>query len=668
MQPSKLSIAELFQNREQYLIPLFQRGYVWTLTHQVQPLWEDIIDRTDALKEHRDNALKVGGAEKLKPLRKHFLGAIVVGSAVSADSEVIATREVIDGQQRITTLQIMLFAFRDVLKGYDDEALSDDIRTLTYNKGKYRSANNHLKVWPTNAGRDVMQILEGSGGLTEICNRFPVKNAEKNKIERPPMVQAYLFFYSMLSCLIRGKRFDDPISPGEFGDEHTVARAVIRSIDKDNIIKMPFSDATANLAPAELLRDSLQNCFQIMRLQLDAEDDPQIIFETLNARGAPLQPSDLIRNFLFLRASRNGEDVDALYQNYWRNFDEKTDTGDDGKGAKFWKKEERQGRLKNSRLDLLLYHYVGLRKREDLKVAHVFEEFKDWWESDARDSNKELKRLTDIAKHFEVFIAPDQKSNLGRFCRRMNLLDTATQTPLVFHLLEHHHPDDADFITAISDLESFLVRRFICGMTTKGYNRIFLNRLLAEMIDEGKADAATLRSKLLALDGDSQRWPQDAEFKVAWCRRQLYRGSNTRKVRAILEGLEFALRTSKQEFMPELDDLSVEHILPQKWRPADYPLPDDTAEAREERSRLLHSIGNLTLVTPGFNSALSNEAFRIKRPEIASNSSLMLNAYFQKLADADSWNEKSIIARSEILIPYALRTWPHPASDLKTSA
>jgi hypothetical protein len=72
----------------------------------------------------------------------------------------------------------------------------------------------------------------------------------------------------------------------------------------------------------------------------------------------------------------------------------------------------------------------------------------------------------------------------------MNLLDTATQTPLVFHLLEHHHPDDPDFITAISDLESFLVRRFICGMTTKGYNRIFLNRLLAEMIDEGKADAA----------------------------------------------------------------------------------------------------------------------------------------------------------------------------------
>jgi hypothetical protein len=115
----------------------------------------------------------------------------------------------------------------------------------------------------------------------------------------------------------------------------------------------------------------------------------------------------------------------------------------------------------------------------------------------------------------------------------MNLLDTATQTPLVFHLLEHHRPDAPDFIAAISDIESVLVRRFICGLTTKAYNRIFLNRLLAEMIEEGKADAAALRLKLLELDGDSQRWPKDDEFTAAWSRRQLYRGSSTRKVRTI---------------------------------------------------------------------------------------------------------------------------------------
>lgn len=663
MQPSKLSIADLFQNREQYLIPLFQRGYVWTLTDQIQPLWSDIIDRVDALRQHRNDAQKVGGADKLKPIRKHFLGAIVVGSPIDINTEVIPVREVIDGQQRITTLQIMLLAMRDVLRPHKDEALDDDVRTLTLNKGKYRSKADHLKVRPTNVGREVMEIIESAGNAEEVCKRFPVKNANKEKAERPLMVQAYLYFYAMFECLLRGKRFDDPMVESEFSDENTIARAVVHSINKDNVIRIPFMELSSDLSYVHHLRDALQNCFQIMRLQLDNEDDPQIIFETLNARGAPLQPSDLIRNFLFLRAARNGEDVDALYENHWREFDEKADAPGKARGAKFWKKEERQGRLKNSRLDLLLYHYVGLRKRDDLKVAHVFEEFKEWWESEERDTNKELLRITRLAKQFEVFIGPDQKTRFGLFCRRMSLLDTATQTPLVFHLLEHHEPTDSEFISAISDLESYLVRRFVCGLTTKGYNRIFLNRLLAEMVDEGKSDAATLRAKLLALDGKSQRWPGDEEFKTAWCHHQLYQGSNTRKVRALLEGLELALRTSASEFLPELDKLSVEHVLPQKWRPEKWPLPTNKAasEAEEARARLLHSIGNLTLVTSGFNSSLSNESFAVKRAEITANSSLMLNAYFQRFKDSDDWSEGAIVTRAEELFPWALKTWPHPA-------
>ncbi len=660
MQPSKLSIADIFQYREQYLIPLFQRGYVWNLTDQIQPLWVDIIDRVDALVEHRENSEKVGGPNKLKQLRKHFLGAIVVGSPIHSNPDTIPTREVIDGQQRITTLQIMLLALRDVLKPHKDDALDDDVGTLTYNKGKYLLKVDHLKVRPTNAGREVMQIIESAGNAKEVSKRFPVKNEKKERLERPLMAQAYLFFFAILECHLRGKRFDDPMPDTDFGDDNTVSRAIVHSIGKDDVVKIPFVELAPDLTFAQRLRDALHLCFQIMRLQLDEEDDPQIIFETLNARGAPLQPSDLIRNFLFLRASRNGEDVDALYENHWREFDDKSDVEGTAKGAKFWKKEERQGRLKNSRLDLLLYHYVGLRKCEDLKVAHVFQEFKGWWESEDRDTDKELSRITKLAKNFEVFVAPSQKSAFGRFCRRMSLLDTATHTPLVFHLLEHNDPEDADFLTAISDIESYFVRRFVCGLTTKGYNRIFLNRLLSEMIAEGKSDAESLRSKLLVLEGPSQRWPDDREFKIAWCFRQLYQGSSTRKVRALLEALEFASRTAAQEFIPELDKLSVEHVLPQKWNPQNWPLPTDKPEneVKEARTRLLHSIGNLTLVTSSFNSSLSNEPFEVKRPAIAANSSLMLNAYLQKFKDTDSWGEAEITARADSLFPLALKLWP----------
>src|SRR3546814_2513401 len=84
------------------------------------------------------------------------------------------------------------------------------------------------------------------------------------------------------------------------------------------------------------------------------------------------------------------------------------------------------------------------------------------------------------------------------------------------------------------------------------------------------------------------------------------------------------MRSSKQEFLPAFDPLPVEHVLPQGWQAADYPLHEDTAEARDARRRLLHSIGNLTLVTLGYNSTWSNRAFADKSPGIAANSSLML--------------------------------------------
>lgn len=407
MQPAPLSIVELFQSREQYLIPLFQRGYVWTLTHQVQPLWEDIVDRVDALQAHRDNTTRViGGAEALKPVRKHFLGAIVIGSPVTTDAQAVATREVIDGQQRITTFQIMLLALRDLVKPMADEALAHDVGLLTHNIGRYRQKSDHLKVWPTNAGRDEMQTLAEAGSFEEVCKRFPVKGPAREKVERPLMVQAYLFFFAMLACMARGKRFDDPMPDAEFADEHTIARAVIRSVEKDNAVQIPYREDAIDLEPMRLLQSAFESAFQIMRLQLGPEDDPQIIFETLNARGAPLQPSDLVRNFVFLRATRNGENADDLYQNHWREFDEKVEPNAGPKGPKFWKKEERQGRLKTSRLDLLLYHYVGLRKREALKVSHIFEEFKAWWESGDRNSDAELSRLTALAQHFQVVLNP----------------------------------------------------------------------------------------------------------------------------------------------------------------------------------------------------------------------------------------------------------------------
>jgi hypothetical protein len=661
LQPSKLSIAGLFESDEQYLIPLFQRGYVWTIEKQIEPLWADIVDRVEALAAY--NAAKAAhGPEILKPLRKHFLGAVVLGASVGFDSEAVDKRDVIDGQQRITTLQIMLLALKHVCAPLANETIDQTLRKWTYNVGEYRLGGDHLKVWPTNVSRDVMVALATAKTVAEITERYPVKTST-GTIERPLMVQAFLYFHGILTCFVRGKRFDDPLKAGEPSeDAKTISQALIRSIRKDNDVIIPLNDQAESAEPAKLLVAALKSCFQIMRLQLENDDDPQIVFETLNARGEPLTPSDLIRNYVFLRAARKSPaSVDALYGEHWQPFDDQPDLSGDKGADKFWRREERQGRLKTNRLDLFFYHYMSLRKLDEVKVTHVFQEFKDWWEGGGpRDMPHELGRIAALSRQFSMMLLPDQKTRFGLFCRRLRLLDTATPIPLVLYLLEHHKPNAPEFIQAIGDIESYLVRRFICGLTTKSYNRTFIQRLLAEMAAEGKTDAATLRAKLLALDGSSQVWPRDADFEPAWIHRRLYEGANTRRVRAILEGLEIGLSTAKQEVLPDLDTLTVEHVLPQKWEPEDYPLSADTAEARARRTALLHSIGNLTLVTPSFNSGLSNEAFEKKRPEIAANSRLMLNAYFQTQPVDGAWNEEAIVQRAGNLFTVAKAVWSIP--------
>jgi hypothetical protein len=678
MRPDKLSIPYLFQKSEQYLIPLFQRGYVWTLCDQILPLWEDLIDRMEALAEFKADAAKVG-SNKLKARRKHFLGTVVVGEAKGGVGEMIPTREVIDGQQRITTLQILLLALRDVVRPLADEWLDDELKLLTRNRGRFSDARHQLKVWPTNVGRDVMQALARTDlELDAICAQFPVRGTRRTqRFERPLMVQAYLFFHVMLTAQLRGIRYDDSAAINELdallistdatdGTEGpSVADAVIHSIENDNSVWHPPSDHPLQIEQAHLLFETLRDGFQIMWLELEDEDDPQIIFETLNARGAPLQPSDLIRNYLFLQAARKQEDVDTLYDGYWRDFDEKPAEKNKTGGQRFWRQEARQGRLKSVRLDLLLYHVVALRKCADLKVAHVFEEFKDWWLSAERDTAKELARITTLGQYFEQFLQPVPDSALGRFCRRMQLLDTATLTPLVFYFLEHHAADSSEMGLVLQDLESYVVRRFVCGETTKSYTRIFTSKLLADLARAGSCSAADLRAAMQLLKGDSQYWPDDDTFRRAWCHRTVYQGRSSSKVRAILEALEFSFYSSGwQEFNPVsnpqiVSDLTVEHVMPQKWQ-THWPLPEGAdAEAIERRVRAVHSIGNLTLVTSRFNAALSNEEFSVKRPEITVSSLLGLNAYFQSM-DGQNWDEAAILSRAEGLFAQAVKLWPGP--------
>ncbi len=395
----------------------------------------------------------------------------------------------------------------------------------------------------------------------------------------------------------------------------------------------------------------------------------QVIFETLNARGVPLEPSDLIRNFVFMYATRRGEDIEALYAKHWQEFDTAPALPGRSETKRFWKDMERQGRLRRSRLDLFLFHFVTSRAERELTIGHLFQEFRDWWVSvPERATDAELGAMRKSSDVFKSLLLPDKESRFGVFASRLRVLDTTTVYPVMLFIGERRSGMSADdFNGLLEDLESYLIRRMVCSLTTKNYNKVFLGVLKALRKAETISRAA-LRAELLGLEGESSVWPNDDLFRRHWLSDPVYNTLGSARTQMVLTALDLALDTPRQERIRIDEWLSVEHVMPQSASLSDWPYPP-TAGAGEgpiderllRRAALLHSFGNLTLLTQSLNSAVSNGPFSAKRAEIAQQSRLRLNSYFQRFGDTDTWDEDALVRRGEGLFTLACRVWPRPA-------
>lgn len=665
MQPDKTSAIRLFSSPLQYVIPVFQRGYVWTLEKQVAPLWVDIEERAAAWLDRQD-LLKAPGAAQLGPLRKHFLGSVVLTPITSAFGRVNAY-EVIDGQQRTTTLHLLLLAFRHAVERLESPQLAQMLSSLVRNAGSFGVESDTHKVWPTKAGRDEMAFLDQAPSVDAVCAEFPALTGRVRR-ERPLMVQAYLYLYHAICAFIADVDLSD--AQDEEADS-TLSDALIQSVRRENrpaaIVGAPGLKPTQR---AEALYMALEQAVQIMTLTLEGDDDPQVIFETLNARGEPLLASDLVRNFVFLDAARRELNVGKLYDKFWQGFDEQRDQNDKVTANRYWREKERQGRITHPRIDLFFFHYTILRRKQETKVSHVFQAFKEWWQTEQRDLEGELEQIVTTSRYFRDLISPEGSDFLAEFARLIKVLDVSTLTPVYLYLREHYAVDDAELRQALQDLASYLTRRAVCGYTTKGYNRIFL-RMLDLMSQPGvTSPAATLRSYLLGLKGLSTCWPSNRDFAEHWMHRPVYKELRPAKTAAVLRALEVAERTPKQEssVVPTIDALTVEHILPQGWAgTAHYPLAADSDEELARRNQAVQRFGNLTLLTQSLNSSVSNGPFldfstssgRVegKRTLICKYSLLSLNAYLQ---GQSNWGEADIAARGEVLLGKALKLWPVP--------
>lgn len=612
MQVFTRTISAVFGTERRYVVPLFQRPYVWTREAQLEPLWEDIANcAEEELAGHGEPA-------------GHFLGAVVIQQRKSWGDQLLA-HDVIDGQQRLTTFQILVAAVRDVATQLGEAGLAAWWRSLSENANAVVDRDvESFKVWPT--ARDSKQFCAActAGSKAALEEAYPPKLYRKRLQPRPRLVEAYLYFYDVVREWLE--------SEGRSGVGDRL-RALRRVLDRR---------------------------LQLVSIELDGQEDPQSIFETLNARGVPLLASDLLRNFIFQRAAAPA-DAEQLHSRHWARF-ERLDDDDDADGQRFWEVEERQGRLVRARLDLFVQHFLSMKTTREISSGRLFVEYKAWIERDrpyGSDVEQELKDLGSFAAGFELLLAPDPATPLGQFAERLRVLDTSTIYPLVLWLVGSGTVPSAEQAGIYQDLESFLVRRLICGRTTKNYNRLFLQVLRA-----CKAQSVTTRAGFQTLlnagSGEAVDWPSDAEFEAAWSEIDAYRALKPTRLEMLFRALEEALTTSKTEKVTIHGKLTVEHVMPQTWK-QHWPLPDGDPDAmRSAREELIHDFGNLTLITQPLNSAVKNGPPAAKLPEIAIRSRLGLNTVFQNRV---TWTEKDIAERSRNLAKLAIKVWPRPEAE-----
>jgi len=585
------TLGVVFEATAHLQVPLFQRPYVWKEEQNWKPLWDSFSDAF--VRRHLNESR-----------RPHFLGSIVLDLSPTPHGEV-TVRQIIDGQQRLSTLQILIATMRDLarVRGVDKYPEAFD-RLVSNFVPSERRPESRYKIWPTNQDREAFELAMTGGPLKSIAEKLGKR--ESMKTFGHQMLDCYLYFYRELEELLEGESETDITEV--FGAMYTTLR-----------------------------EDVL-----LVVIDLDENDDPQLIFETLNALGTPLLPSDLVKNLLFRVAAGQEAEIGPLYETAWKPFD--TD-------ADYWRAEIRQGRLKWGRIDIFIAHYLALKRRDIISVPHLFSEFRSFLIDGKRSAEESLFSLRDYASTFRRFDEYPPLSREGVFFSRLEDLDTNMVIPVLLEVLKPRS-DDGDHIQFIEILESYLVRRAICSLTYKNYNRVFAE-LLRHLARAGFR-SENLGEFLLSREGETSVWPSDDEFRRAIETFPAYQKLKRSRVRMLLEAIEAALHDGKSERIEILDDLTVEHIMPQRWE-ENWPLQGSLPEVRERREALLHTFGNLTLVTEKLNPSLSNAGWSKKRTALQQHSALALN---RELLGSLAWDHDAIRERSRRIADLALGIWP----------
>ncbi|MUG95221.1 DUF262 domain-containing protein [Scytonema sp. UIC 10036] len=562
MKASETSLRNLIEGGKQFKIPLYQRPYSWD-SQNWETLWDDLISLYNEETEVN-----------------HFLGPIVT-LAVPGTPDGISPYIVIDGQQRLTTLSLILIALRDYLKK-EESKLAEELQEC-YLINKFKEGDALYKVVPTQADREFYK---------QLVQQKPID-------KRGRIYEAYKFFSKKLEKGEQGE---------QEGTSFDVAKLKKIILEQLTLVSITLND--------------------------DDNDNPYLIFESLNYKGAPLTQADLIRNYFFLKLPE--EKHDEIYYQYWLPLQEKFQAV---AGDKYL-----------DEMTLACWQYLR-KDGNSVKRSQIYQNFKQVFEKKKLQPLNELQTLIKFSTYYTHihFYKTENEPRLARWFKRFKRLDFTICYPLLINLYHDYINKNISlsaFEQALRYIESYYVRRLLCGMPSNALDKVFI-ALYRQIHEQWSGElVGTLRQILLSLQR-TQVWPDNSSLKRSIIEERLYTDRRNDRVKLILESL--AEHLSKEQVNPE--NLTVEHIMPQTLTDEWKAMLGANAEQLHERC--LHTLGNLTLTA--YNSELSNKPFAEKLDYLSDKSSFVLNHYFRKV---NAWNASEIQRRAEELAEIAIHVWP----------
>lgn len=565
----------LFQYMEgsskRFIIPVYQRNYDWMIEHCKQ-LYDDLvkITKTEA--------------------STHFFGSIV-----SAQDKQSGMQEylIIDGQQRLTTVSLMLLALHNLLKEGKIVAEKGILQQKILEEfliDKYEPSETRMKLKP---------IKDDSSAYWNLLEE------EEDYVRTSNITVNYNYFYNR--------------------------------IQNEEITADQLYDAFCRL--------------QIINIFLNEDDNPQLIFESLNSTGLDLSEGDKIRNYI-LMGIKPVKKQEEYYEKYWHKIEKCTDYD----------------------VSSFIRDYLSIKLQSTPIIKKVYASFKEFMESSIfHDKDELLDDLLEYARRYEKLIkANTNLTELNLIIRRLNRFGATVTRPFLMEVLRlsenrgnYNALDSKSLIEIFNIIESYLFRRLICDIPTNSLNKIFLT-LNNEVIKyDGTSENYLEKFKYALLRKTSRGiFPRDEIFAEALSEKQVYL-MNSKNKQYIMERFENYGTIETKDIIKLLENgtYSIEHIMPQAiqndWKEMLGP------DYRTIHETWLHRLANLTLTA--YNSKYSNSTFLKKRDMTNGfmESGLRMN---QRITYFNKWTEEELEKRNEQLLQQALNIWSMIESNYEPPA